>query len=394
MPSITPVTWSASLPSSTQLELFAVTAPGLESCLLAELQPLAERSRLVAGGVEIHGDLTTLYRLNLWSRLATRVLLRVGTVHALHFEELRRKTTALPWSGFARSAVRLRISATAHHCRLIHTGAISERVSLALGDAGVPVTTDESAPLLHVFVRGDQDHFTLSVDSSGELLHRRGYRLQDGGAPLRETLAPALLHLAGYLPSQTLCDPMCGAATLAIEAALLSLRRAPGIGRPFAFQDWPGFEPSRWQQLVDEARAGELSQLAQPILASDRDPQVLEIACRNAERAGVLPHLQLHCLDVHQLKLPSAAEGLILCNPPYGKRLRQPRLVETYRGLGSLLRRSPGFRLAILTTTPQLAQAAGPIGNVHWLRNGGLRVGLFSVGKPQREATATLSSAS
>ena len=379
------------MPSSTPLELFAIAAPGLEASLAEELSTLTPNTRAVAvpGGVTLQGDLTTLYRLNLWSRLATRVLLRVGTVRALHFEELRRKTSALPFADYARSAVRLRVSATAHRCRLIHTGALAERVTLALADAGVSLTTDEAAPLLHVFVRGDADVFTLSVDSSGELLHRRGYRLEDGGAPLRETLAPALLALAGYDPSQALADPMCGAATLVIEAALLSLRRAPGLGRRFAFQDWPRFAPSTFKQLVDEARQNERAELSQPIFASDRDPQVLAMARRNAERAGVLSFLQFRESDVRHLKLPPVEKGLILCNPPYGRRLRDPRLVETYRALGALVRRSPGFRLSILTTTQPLAQAAGPIAQVDWLRNGGLRVGLFSLSRVAREQTAS-----
>ena len=376
--------WSASLPSSTRLELFAIAAPGLEGILareLAQIVPSAQ-PREVPGGAMLHGDLSTLYRVNLWTRLATRVLVRIGTVRALHFEELRRKTSALPIQSFVRSAVRLRVSATAHRCRLIHTGAIIERVELALADAGLTTTLDEAAPLLQVFIRGDSDLFTLSIDSSGELLHRRGYRLEDGGAPLRETLAPALLELAGYAPALAFCDPMCGAATLAIEAAMLALQRAPGIGRRFAFQDWASYSPLLWQQITAEARRDERVQLAQPIFVSDRDPKVLDLARRNADRAGVLAHLQLQCTDVRNLRLPPVEQGLVLCNPPYGKRLRDPRLIDTYRSLGALARRSPGFRLSVFTTTAQLAQAAGTVRSVHWLRNGGLRVGLFSVGKP------------
>lgn len=373
--------------SSTQFELFAIAPPSLEQCLHQELSTLvpAASPTLVPGGVTLRGDLCTLYRVSLWTRLATRVLLRVGSIVAVHFEELRRKTAALRWSYFVKQPVRLKVSATAHRCRLIHTGALAERVEGALQDAGIVITHDESAPLFHVLIRGESDRFTLSVDSSGELLHRRGYRQQDGGAPLRETLAPALLRLSGFQPNQTLCDPMCGSATLAIEAAHILLGRAPGLGRRFAFFDWPGHDATLWQKLLDEAKSQEQTTLPRPIFASDRDPEVIELARRNAERAGVLQHLELHCVEVQKLKLPSVESGLILCNPPYGKRLKEPRLVGLYRALGMLQRRSAGFRLAVLTTQRQLAQAAGLISDEYWLRNGGLRVGLFSITTSQRD---------
>lgn len=381
-----------SLPSSTALELFAIAAPGLERALLQELQAICPQTekRTQPEGCTLFGDLATLYRVNLHSRLATRVLLRVGSLRALHFPELRRKVAQLPWRRFATSAVRLRVSATAHRCRLIHTGALIERVELALVDAGVRRTDDEDAPSLHVFVRGEDDRFTLSVDTSGELLHRRGYRQEDGGAPLRETLAPGLLALAGFTDDSALCDPMCGSGTLAIEAALWALRRAPGLRRRFAFFDWPDFSPSLWQTIVAESQAAEQTTLCLPIWASDRDPQVIEIARRNAERAGVVDQIRFAVCSVADLRLPLVGRGLILCNPPYGKRLRDPRLVETYRSLGQLVRRSEGFRLAVFTPDAKLAAAAGAKTCVGTLRNGGLRVGLFASGPASPAVEASL----
>ncbi len=371
----------ASSPASTVLELFAVGTPGFQACLGQELKTLCPDAivRPQPEGCTVLGTLSTLYKLNLWSRLATRVLLRVGSVRALRFPELRRKVAALPWHRFAQSPRRLRISATAHRCRLIHSGALSERVELALSDAGLICTDEESAPLLHVFIRGEADHFTLSVDSSGELLHRRGYRQEDGGAPLRETLAPGLLALAGYDPASALCDPMCGSATLAIEAALIAGGRAPGLGRPFAFFDWPGFSSSLWQALLSEAdECARRPTLHQPIWASDRDPQVIELARRNAARAGVLDQIEFQVCAVEKLRLVPTQSGLILCNPPYGKRLRERHLIATYRALGQLRRRSPGFRLAVFTPDAKLAAAAGASQLLATLPNGGIRVGLFA----------------
>ena len=377
------------LPSSTALELFAIGAPGLERALFQELCAICPQAKLVQTpeGCTVVGDLETLYRLNLHSRLSTRVLLRVGKLRALHFPELRRKVAQLPWPQFAKSAVRLRVSASAHRCRLIHTGALIERVELAVADSGVTPTDDPDAPLLHVFVRGQADQFTLSVDTSGELLHRRGYRQEDGGAPLRETLAPALLALANFSDATALCDPMCGSGTLAIEAALVALRRAPGLQRSFAFFDWPGFSPSLWQKLREESQAAERRTLPQPIWASDRDPKVIEIARRNAERAGVAEYVSFAVCAVAQLRLPPVETGLILCNPPYGKRLHDPQLVETYRSLLHLWRRSPGFQLAVFTPSAKLAAAAGTKTCLATLHNGGLRVGLYG-SEPVRESAA------
>jgi putative N6-adenine-specific DNA methylase len=346
------------------MRLFAVAAPGLEPVVAAEVRALPGVAQVaeVPGGVEFEGEPWTA---NLWLRTATRVLVRVGEVQARDFAKLRAGAAKLPWKQFARAPVRVEVSASARKCRLYHTGAIEERVAGAVTD----VLGAADAPTLHVLVRGDHDVFTFSVDSSGELLHKRGWRVDTARASLRETLAAGLLQLAEWNPrAEPLVDPMCGAGTIVVEAALTALGRAPGAQRSFAFESWPGVG----------ARPG----VAPPtrdlplILGADRDAATLELARRNAERAGVAAQVTLLHADAATLQLP-APSGLILANPPYGKRLAAVR--PAIDALASLVRRHPGWRLAVLLPDDRAALRAlslRPPRRRHALDNGGLRVWL------------------
>lgn len=427
--------------------LFAVAAPGTEDLVASELRALPGTRDLLEqpGGVEWTGDLSSLYRANLQLRTASRVLLRVGELHALRFDELRRKAALLPWRRFAGGAgVRLLVSATAHRCRLIHSGALAERVALAIADSGVAVLPSDSidamapsdpsdprrtdgsarsidrtdgsarsidktderpadldgddgeAGALRVLVRGEADRFVLSVDTSGALLHRRGYRLDAAPAPLRETLAAALLMRLGWTGAAPLCDPTCGSGTILIEAALLLMRRAPGRLRRFGFQDWPGFDERLWRRLLDEAAALERPLPPGRIFGADLDARMAAAARENARRAGLDgDQVRIAVADVTRSGLPSVAgeAGLVLCNPPYGRRLEKSGgqgLVRIYRGLGRFAASRPGspWRLAILTTSPGLAAKAGRLRATHRLRNGGLQVHLCEVEPPRSAGRA------
>ena len=378
--------------SASQLQLFAVVAPGLEEVTAAELKALPGLSAITTtvGGVEFCGDLAALYRANLHLRTASRVLLRLATLRAVHFPELRTQVTQLPWRRFAHGPVRVTLAVTARHCRLYHSGAIAERVLAGMQDAGVVVLEPQAdgasdAPELHLVIRGEQDLFTISLDTSGELLHKRGYRSEDTGAPLRETLAAGLCHLAGYcggavtpqaLP-EPLFDPMCGSGTLVIEAALWAMRRAPGRDREFAFMRWPDFQAPLWQTTYAQAVAAERPLPTGLFFASDLSPEAIATARRNAERAGVLAAIHFHCGDVRTATLPPQPSGLVLCNPPYGVRLTDPRLHRLYQALGKLLRGRPQWRLAVFTSARQLAAALPqPLLEIP-IRNGGLRTALY-----------------
>jgi putative N6-adenine-specific DNA methylase len=377
----------------TSLRWFAVVAPGLEEAAAREIAALPDAADLhpEVGGVEWSAPAIGGYRANLWLRLPTRVLGRVGTVEAREFGKLRRRAAGLDWSAFVAPGASLSLRASASRSRLYHTGAIVETAALAVGDAvkGVRVAKDDEAADVSILVRGLEDEFTFSVDASGERLHRRGARVEIGAAPLRETLAAGLLALAGWDPSVPLVDPMCGAGTIVIEAALQALDRAPGIDRAFgpgfAIDDWPLFSggPASTEAatLRDEARGRIRAALPAPIVGSDHDARAIESAQRNADRAEVGAALTLASRDLTDARPPGASPGLVIANPPYGRRLSDPRsAVRTYRELGRMLRAHfRGWRAAIVIPQ-QLHDAAGALKldlpEQHRLRNGGLPIAL------------------
>jgi len=380
-----------------RLTWFAVVAPGLEEVARRELAALPEATDVCAvdGGVEWRGPPSAGARANLWARTVTRVLVRVGDVDAREFGKLRRGLARLPWAPFVPAGATIAVRATASKCRLYHTGAIAESIVLGLGDAvrdvsaapkakpdedgEEPVTAD--APTTTIYVRGVGDRFTFSVDASGELLHRRGARTEVGAAPLRETLAAGVLALADWSPSEALVDPMCGAGTIPIEAASSALDRAPGLDRAFATARWPLFadHPELERALLDDARGRAAAPRATIIVAgSDRDPKLIESARRNAARARVDAQISFTCADLADARAP-AATGLVVVNPPYGRRLGDPRRIDrAYRDLGRVLRaRFAGWRAAVLVPARTPPAALGlPVTARFPLTNGGLRVAL------------------
>jgi putative N6-adenine-specific DNA methylase len=230
-------------------------------------------------------------------------------------------------------------------------------------------------------VRGVADLFTVSVDSSGELLHRRGWRQEIAHAPLRETLAAALLLLCEWNPATPLVDPMCGAGTLPLEACAIAMRLAPGLSRSFAFATWPTFDAARFAALHDEAEAARLPAPPAPIVGSDRSPAAITAATHNAERAGLTAHVTLAQSELDELQ-PPPGPGTVIMNPPYGRRLGDPRALRSlYGAIGRALRaRFAGWRAALLVSDARLVDAVGArITAEHPLSNGGLRVRLLEL---------------
>jgi putative N6-adenine-specific DNA methylase len=370
-----------------ELHWFAVASPGLEQPLCAELAMLSviEKPRVVDGGVEFSGTLAAGMAANLHSRIATRIVLRMGEVKARDFAPLRRSLAKLRWPSYLPRDRALRIDVSTSHCRLYHTGALAETVELAIADCVGKLPKREKQPepaedddCTRVLLRGQDDRFTASIDSSGALLHRRGWRLEAGRAPLRETLAAGLLALCEYDPALPLVDPMCGAGTIAIEAATLARKMAPGLARPFAFQRWPIHDASLWQALRDSAVA--LSSAPAPILAMDRDTRAVDTARRNAERANVQDDVRFAAAAFGDGEIPTQA-GLLVINPPYGHRLGDHGQANRLaREMGkTAAARYRGWRMGVLCPNPAFvaAVAAGARrtpAKTHALRNGGLRV--------------------
>lgn len=351
-----------------RLPLFVASGPGLESLLLAEIAALAVRghgARVVDGGVELEGDDALLYRCNLELGLALKVLVRMGEFSARRFDVLVKRVAALPWERWCQKGVALDVRVTCKRSRLYHSGAVAERVLLAIGERlGRPVAAalkDSDAPSLAVHARIVDDRCTLSVDASGELLHRRGYKLRVVKAPLREDLARALLLASGWDCASPLCDPFSGSGTIAIEADWLARRVPPGALRRFAFMDAPCFDALLFTRLRAEALARVCAE-GPPIHGSDRDPGAVAAARENAQRAGS------HNVSFAQAALSNAAlfspdvsRGALVTNPPYGLRVgRDATLDNLYRSLGDRVRSLHGsFQIALAVAAPERAWATG-----------------------------------
>lgn len=368
--------------ATDQLSMFAVAAPGVEPVLARELAALpgVRDLRAVAGGVEFGGDRDLLYRANLWLRTATRILVRIGTVEAREFAKLRRRAGTLPWERFLDPARPVAVSASQSGSRLYHTGGLAENLTAAIGDRLRASLPSDGEPQ-KVLVRGVSDLFTVSVDSSGELLHRRGWRQEIAHAPLRETLAAAIILLSGWDPTTPLVDPMCGAGTLPIEACAIAMRLAPGLARSFAFAGWPTFDAARFAALHAEAEAARLPAPPAPIVGSDRSPAAITAARHNAERAGLAAQLQLVESELEELSPPPGG-GTVIMNPPYGRRIGDPRALRSlYGAIGRALRaRFAGWRAALLVSDMRLVDAIGArVVAEHPLINGGLRVRLLEL---------------
>ena len=315
---------------------FVVTHPGFEQICAHELsaagiQPVAT----TRGGVEFDGGLRELYLANLWLRTASRILVRLGEVTARDFPTLFQRLARLPWGRFIKSGIGCDIRASASGSRLTHTGRIAETcgaaIARALGEEQIPCQQKGGQK---IFLRLHADRCLVSVDSSGDHLHRRGYLKARGAAPLRETLAAGCLLAVNYDGSRPLIDLMTGSGTLAIEAAMIALCRAPGRERSFAFMQWPKFRRGLWDQLLVAARREEKSLLPAPILGVDNNPKAIAAARQNLEDAGLAGLVQLNCANMQQLAGQSPP-GLLICNPPYGGRLgKNASLRALYGDLG------------------------------------------------------------
>lgn len=360
---------------------YAVVSPGLENVCAAELAALGIVPQgQEAGGVAFAGRLRDLYRANLSLRTASRVLVRCAEFRSRDFPDLYKKTQKLPWGSFIRPDSSVAVRVTCHTSRLNHTVRIAETLESAINQAlGRSTNPAGDSHQQLVLARIVDDQVTLSIDSSGELLHRRGYRQSVTKAPLRETLAAGILMLLGWHGTEPLADPMCGSGSFLVEGALLARRQAPGHNRPFAFMNWPGFRPGLWNLLCEETLR-EVVDSSAPISGGDENARAVAAAVDNCRRSGVAGQVAVrHCLlaehPVHE------GRGLVVCNPPYGKRLSLgEHPAAFYAEIGRQLQRAyPAWRKAMICPDPELVKATGlPFRLVATLDNGGLAVGLYA----------------
>jgi putative N6-adenine-specific DNA methylase len=373
------------------LDAFAVATPGVEMLVASELAELAhagagrvEPGDEEPGGVAFRADLEGLYAANLYLRIASRILVRIGSFRATSFRELERYADRIPWATVLGPSSTVRFRVTSKKSRLYHQDAVAQRLLASAAKAVVDVRegASEEPDVQEIVVRIFRDQCTVSADASGELLHRRGYRQQTAKAPLRETLAAAMLRASGWNDDAPLLDPMCGAGTIPIEAAMVARRIPPGLDRRFAFMRWPEFDSERWERLVEHARARIRPAAPASILGSDRDAGAVAAAAANAERAGVAENIEWRRSAISAIS-PPPGPGWIVSNPPYGVRVGERRaLRDLYAQLGHVARRCcPGWQVALLTAHAELERQTGLDLSVRFTTdNGGIRVRMMQGG--------------
>lgn len=348
-------------------QYFATVARGLESIAAQELERLgAKEVRPDFTGVHFVGNLALLYRVNLWARTIFRVLAIVREFPCPDADRLYREVQKIPWEQYLQPHNTLAVNATGGNRNLNHTHFTALQVKNAIVDQqrrqfGQRSSIDTENPDLLINAHIYQDRCILSLDSSGASLHRRGYRPAMGLAPLKETLAAALVEMAEWEPSLPFLDPLCGSGTLPLEASLKALNIAPGLFREqFAFETWRDFDEKLWKQLLEEAENSKLAELKAAIFGSDRDPDILNQARMNAEQCGVADKVTFTQTELSQIEAPGNS-GVIICNPPYGERLGDVReLGDFYKLLGDVFKqRFKGWTAFVLTGNKELAKRVG-----------------------------------
>lgn len=338
-----------------QFDLIATSTFGLENVVARELQQLGyDDCRISDGRVQFRGDQIDIARCNLWLRSADRLLIRVGEFPAPDFGALFDQTTELPWAELlpvdAQFPVKGRSVRSRLHAVPKVQGVTKKAIVEALKKKHNRFRFDESGALYQVEVALVRDIATITIDTTGPGLHKRGYRKVVGAAPLRETMAAGLIQLSYWNASRPLIDPFCGSGTILIEAALIGQNIAPGLQRSFAAEDFRWFERQAWKEARTEARDLKRREATAPIMAFDHDPGALRLAQRGATDAGVGAGIRFECEEVSELHT-NLEYGCIITNPPYGERLGDNEEVEAvYRVMGSVFAQLPTWSFYVLTS--------------------------------------------
>jgi putative N6-adenine-specific DNA methylase len=336
----------------------------------------------VGGGVSFKANEEGLFLANLWLRTATRILVRIHNFCANTFHDLDSEISKIPWHLYLSEESLIKFKVDSKGSKLYHEKGIEERfkeyiirnfkkvnfITDALSSESAKLEIDELQYGVQLFsIKAEKNIFTVSVDSSGELLHRRGYRLASGKAPIRETIAAGILLLLGYDGSKPLIDPMCGSGTFAIEAAMISRNIAPGIHRKFQCEIWPEFPKATVESLRNKSREKIINAMKADIISSDRDNGVIQLAQQNAKRANVEKDIIFINQALSALKPPiyhnieepahvSSHLGHVILNPPYGVRVSSKNdLRNLYAQIGNVMRRHcAGWQFCYLSSCQKL----------------------------------------
>jgi len=371
------------------VDLIATATFGLEALVAQEVKDLGYKNVTVENGkVTFNADLSAICRANLWLRTADRVRLKVGEFKATNFDELFEQTKALPWPDLIPGDAEFPVEGKSVKSTLFSVSDCQAIVKKAVVESMKQRYKQEwfleQGPLYKIEVALLKDVATLTIDTSGAGLHKRGYRERVSQAPLKETLAAALILLSHWHPDTILMDPFCGSGTIPIEAALIGQNVAPGMNREFVSENWPTIPKELWRQARKETHDLACYDRPLSIIGTDNDKEVLKIARQNAVEAGVEELIHFQCLPVAEVR-SSKKYGKIICNPPYGERLGELREVERlYREMGQVFGLLDTWSFYILAANPQFEKLFGrPSTKKRKLYNGNIKVDYYQYFGPR-----------
>lgn len=340
-------------------QLLVVCPMGLEAVVAKEIQELGYDTTVENGRIFFEGDETAIVKCNLWLRTADRIKIVVGQFKATTFDELFEKTKALPWETLIEQDGNFPVQGrsvkstlfSVPDCQAIVKKAIVERLRRAYQASGWLNETGAKYPIEVAILK---DNALLTIDTSGSGLNKRGYRLAQGEAPIKETLAASLIRLANWTGDTPLVDPFCGSGTIAIEACLIAQNIAPGFNRDFVSENWDIMPDRLYDEMRDEADQQANYDRKLEIYASDIDPEMIEIARRNAEEVGLADIIQFSVKDVNTLTIDEDKPMALIGNPPYGERIGdRDKVEEMYRYIGELMQQHSQLSTYILTSSTE-----------------------------------------
>lgn len=348
----------------SEYKLVATAAMGLESIVASEIKDLGYEGNTENGKVYFNGDEEAIARANMWLRVGDRVRIVAGEFKAFTFDELFERTKAIPWEQFlpvdaafpvAGKSVKSKLFSVPD-CQAIVKKAIVDRLKIAYKRIGF---LDESGPLFKLEVSILKDKVTITIDSSGTGLHKRGYRLGQGDAPLKETMAAALVKLSKWSPNRPFIDPFCGSGTIPIEAAMIGQNLAPGYNRSFLCEEWPWMKAQVWDRVREEVEDVAKYDLELDIRGYDVDGRMISIAQQNAIEAGFADLISWQQQDIRDLHV-EGQNGVLIANPPYGERLGETEEAEDIAEiLGGIMKNYPSWSVYILSSLENYEEMYG-----------------------------------
>ena len=340
-----------------KLQYFASCPRGLESILSDELESLrAEEIKIVDGGVKFESTTEIMYRANLTSRIATRILCRVANGNYKTEDDLYNAALNVKWSNLFNVSHGIKVSTTGVKCPLKSLDFMTLRIKDAVCDqfrsqVNARPNVEIRDPDIRIHLYLEADYFDLYIDTSGQPLYQRGFRKSSVEAPIRENLAAGILALSGWKPGDTLLDPMCGSGTFLIEAAMIALNKAPGLKRNFGFEHWKDFDSVLFKNIKSEYQAQIKPLVFSHIYGSDEDLRAIRVTKGNLEEAGLKTAVELSRKSFNDIVAP-AKEGVLITNPPYGVRIGEDEdLAKAYPLWASTMKQKlSGWRTYFLTS--------------------------------------------